>query len=109
MRTHLAVMFFRYALKSHIKGVMSRSSQGFDTGINLLQLTAERLFSIIDAAVYLVIRKLISRLILDSALSICREELIVESILIGSLPDLLTIFIGELSDFSGKLIGVTDG
>ena len=51
MRTHLAVMFFRYALKSHIKGVMSRSSQGFNAGINLLQLTAERLFSIIDAAV----------------------------------------------------------
>ena len=83
-------------------------AEGLGAGVYLLQMAAERLLPIVNATKDLIIRKLVFRLCLDSALPIRREELIVEGILIGTLPNLLAIFVGKLGDLSGECAVIFD-
>ena len=77
-------------------------TQGLDARVDLFHMAAKRFFSLVDASKDLIVRKLVFRLRPDSAPPIRREELIVEGILIGALPNLLTIFVGKLGDLSGE-------
>ena len=102
MRTHLAVVLLRRGLKSHVKAKMPRSAEGFCALVYLLQMAAERFFTVVNAAKDLVIPELVLWFRHDSALPVCCKELIVDGIFIGALPNLLAIFIGKLDNLLGK-------
>src|SRR3990167_996390 len=108
MGAHLAKMLLRRGLKFHVEAEMPGSAQRFSAGIYLLKMASERFLPIVNATKDLVIRKLVFGLCLNSALPVRRQELIVEGILIGTLPNFLAIFAGKLGDLSGECVVIFD-